>query len=594
MATAADGRPYLCLRGISKHFGGVSALKDIDLDIRPGEVLALVGDNGAGKSTLIKIISGAYKADGGEISVEGRKVRIETPADAKRFNIETIYQDLALMDDLELAPNIFIGREIVRGGVGRIIRFLNNAKMAEETVRILKKLNIEVPDIKRKVFNLSGGQRQAVAISRAIYFNAKLLIMDEPTAALGVEETRKVYALIRELRQNGIAVIIISHNINEVFDVADKFVVLKTGMLVGVRRKQETSLDEILRMIIAGKAALSSAPGVAATVPAATPEKTAAGPKGKWKSSTQAIQKAAAFLSLVLMVGFFSIGSPFFMTFDNLMTVILQTSVIGILAIGVTFVIISAGIDLSLGAVLALAGMIIGKAANAGLPVWLSVICGILVATIMGFMNGFLVAKATLPPFIATLGVMMVARGLTLVISQARPVYFLVAPSFRLISQGSLFGAVPYPILYLLVLALAASFVMRRLAIGRHIYGLGSNETAVKLSGVSVERVKLFTYSICGLLVGVAGVVLTARLNSAQPSAGMSYELDAISAAVIGGASLAGGEGTILGTIIGALIMGVLKNGLNLMNVSQFWQQVAMGIVVIGAVYLDIVRRRKA
>jgi ribose transport system permease protein len=594
MAIASDGRPYLSLRGISKHFGGVSALKDIDLDIRAGEVLALVGDNGAGKSTLIKIIAGAYKADEGEIFVEGRKVRIETPADAKHFNIETIYQDLALMDDLELAPNIFIGREIVRGGVGRLIRFLNNTKMAEETVRILEKLNIEVPDIKRKVFNLSGGQRQAVAISRAIYFNAKLLIMDEPTAALGVEETRKVYALIRELRQNGIAVIIISHNINEVFDVADKFVVLKTGMLVGVRRKEETSLDEILRMIIAGKAALSSAPAAAATVPAAAPEKAAAGPKGKWKSSTQAIQKAAAFLSLVLMVGFFSIGSPFFMTFDNLMTVILQTSVIGILAIGVTFVIISAGIDLSLGAVVALAGMIIGKAANAGLPVWVSVLCGILVATVMGFLNGFLVAKATLPPFIATLGIMMVARGLTLVISQARPVYFLVAPSFRLISQGSLFGAVPYPILYLLVLALAASFVMRRLAIGRHIYGLGSNETAVKLSGVSVERVKLFTYSICGLLAGVAGVVLTARLNSAQPSAGMSYELDAISAAVIGGASLSGGEGTILGTMIGALIMGVLKNGLNLMNVSQFWQQVAMGIVVIGAVYLDIVRRRKA
>ncbi len=594
MLAAAGERPYLSLRGISKHFGGVSALKDIDLDIRPGEVLALVGDNGAGKSTLIKIISGAYKADAGEILVEGRKVRIESPADAKRFNIETIYQDLALMDDLELAPNIFIGREIVRGGLGRPIRFLNNAKMAEETVRILRKLNIEVPDIRRKVFNLSGGQRQAVAISRAIYFNARLLIMDEPTAALGVEETRKVYALIRELRQNGIAVIIISHNINEVFDVADKFVVLKTGMLVGVRRKEETSLDEILRMIIAGQAALSVAPAAAAVQPAAAAPQQAAASSGKWKSSTQAIQKAAAFLSLVLMIGFFSIGSPFFMSFDNLMTVILQTSVIGILAIGVTFVIISAGIDLSLGAVLALAGMIIGKAANAGLPVWVSVILGILVATVMGFLNGFLVAKATLPPFIATLGIMMIARGLTLVISQARPVYFLAAPSFRLISQGSLFGAVPYPILYLLALALLASFVMRRLVIGRHIYGLGSNEVAVKLSGVSVERVKIFTYSICGFLAGAAGVVLTARLNSAQPAAGLSYELDAISAAVIGGASLSGGEGTILGTIIGALIMGVLKNGLNLMNVSQFWQQVAMGIVVIGAVYLDIVRRRRS
>src|SRR5512136_1208273 len=367
MATAIDGHPYLSLRGVSKHFGGVSALKDIDLDIRPGEVLALVGDNGAGKSTLIKIISGAYKADAGEIFLEGRRVHIETPADAKRLNIETIYQDLALMDDLELAPNIFIGRELKRGGLGRLVGFLNNARMAEETVRILRKLNIEVPDIKRKVFNLSGGQRQAVAISRAIYFNARLLIMDEPTAALGVEETRKVYALIRELRQAGIAVIIISHNINEVFDVADKFVVLKTGMLVGVRRKEETSLDEILRMIIAGKAALSAAEPAAAAAPRAQAVEAARpAQKTRARSSAQAIQKAAAFLSLVLMIAFFSIGSPYFMTFDNLMTVILQISVIGILAIGVTFVIISAGIDLSLGSVLALAGMIIGKAVNGG------------------------------------------------------------------------------------------------------------------------------------------------------------------------------------------------------------------------------------
>jgi ribose transport system permease protein len=593
MEAGTDGHPYLSLRGVTKHFGGVHALKDIDLDIRSGEVLALVGDNGAGKSTLIKVISGAYTADQGEIFVEGRKVRIETPADAKRLNIETIYQDLALMDDLDLAPNIFIGREVVRGGIGRLLGFLNNTKMAEETVRVLRRLNIEVPDIRRKVFNLSGGQRQAVAISRAIYFNAKLIIMDEPTAALGVEETRKVYGLIRELRQNGIAVIIISHNINEVFDIADRFVVLKTGMLVGVRRKEETSLDEILRMIIGGRAAVS-APGAKAEARAEAIDTAAEARTKRMRSSAQAIQKAAAFLSLVLMIGFFSIGSPFFMTFDNLMTVILQTSVIGILAVGVTFVIVASGIDLSLGAVLALSGMVIAKAAAGGLPVWLAVLCGVAVGTALGIANGVLVAKLTLPPFIATLGTMMVARGLTLVISEARPVYFLQYPSFKLISQGSLFGAVPYPIIYLLAIALIASFVLRRLAVGRYIYGLGSNETAVRLSGVSVDRVKIFTYAVCGLLAGIAGVVLTARLNSAQPAAGGSYELDAIAAAVIGGTSLSGGEGTILGTIIGALIMGVLKNGLNLMNVSQFWQQVAMGVVVIGAVYLDIVRRRRA
>ena len=486
MAPAAGTIPYVSLKGVTKHFGGVNALKDIDLDICPGEVLALVGDNGAGKSTLIKIISGAYSADGGDIFVEGRKVRIETPADAKRLNIETIYQDLALMDNLDLAPNIFIGREIVRGGLGRLVRFLNNTKMAEETVRILNKLNIRVPDIKRKVFNLSGGQRQAVAISRAIYFNAKLIIMDEPTAALGVEETRKVYSLIRELRQGGIAVIIISHNINEVFDIADKFVVLKTGTLVGERRKEETTLDEILRMIIGGRAAISVS-AETEEEKAATPATEKAEPKLKsGRSTSQAIQKAAAFLSLVLMIAFFSIGSPFFMTFDNLMTVILQTSVIGILAIGVTFVIISSGIDLSLGAVLAIAGMTIGKAVNAGAPIWLAIIAGILVAALMGFISGVLVAKGALPPFIATLGVMMIARGLTLVISDARPVYFLKAPAFKLISQGALFGAVPYPIIYLLILALIASFVLRRLGIGRYVYALGSNEMAVKLAGIVV------------------------------------------------------------------------------------------------------------
>jgi D-xylose transport system ATP-binding protein len=254
-------QPIISLRGITKHFGGVYAIKGIDLDIYPGEVLALVGDNGAGKSTLIKIISGAYAADEGEIFIDGAKAEIRSPADAKRYNIETIYQDLALMDNLDIPPNIFMGREIVRKGLLGALGILDFGEMALRTRTLLKRLNIEVPDMKRKVFFLSGGQRQAVAISRAIYFNARVIIMDEPTAALGVEETSKVYSLICELRQNGIAVIVISHNINEVFGIADEFVVLKTGELVGVKRKEGTHLDEILRMIIAGRASSCPEPG---------------------------------------------------------------------------------------------------------------------------------------------------------------------------------------------------------------------------------------------------------------------------------------------------------------------------------------------
>ncbi|HJX40389.1 MAG TPA: ATP-binding cassette domain-containing protein [Anaerolineales bacterium] len=245
--------PIISLRGITKHFGGVYAIRDVDLDIYRGEILALIGDNGAGKSTLIKIIAGAYGADAGEILIDGLKAQIESPADAKRYNIETIYQDLALMDNLDIAPNIFIGREIVRGGIGRFFKILDYGRMLEETRKVLERLNVKVPDLKKKVFFLSGGQRQSVAISKAIYFNARVIIMDEPTASLGVEETAKVYGLIRELTKNNIAVILISHNINEVFGLADRFVVLKTGRVVGVRRKQETSLEEILKMIITGQ-----------------------------------------------------------------------------------------------------------------------------------------------------------------------------------------------------------------------------------------------------------------------------------------------------------------------------------------------------
>jgi D-xylose transport system ATP-binding protein len=246
--------PIISLRGITKHFGGVYAIRDVDLDIYCGEILALIGDNGAGKSTLIKVISGAYGADAGEILIDGRRARIESPRDAKRYNIETIYQDLALMDNLDIAPNIFIGREILRQGVGRLFKILDYGRMVEETRKILDRLNVKIPDLKKRVFFLSGGQRQSVAISKAIYFNARVIIMDEPTAALGVEETDKVYCLIRELKKNNIAVILISHNINEVFGLADRFVVLKTGRIVGVRKKQETTLEEILKLIITGQA----------------------------------------------------------------------------------------------------------------------------------------------------------------------------------------------------------------------------------------------------------------------------------------------------------------------------------------------------
>ena len=239
---------------ITKKFGGVCAVDNVNLELHKGEVLAIVGDNAAGKSTLVKILSGAYIKDSGQIIFNKKKVEFRNPNDARKLGIETLYQTLALFDKLDISSNIFINREILYKGA-RLIGLLNVKEMKEKTKKLLKDFSIyeSVGNINRNVANLSGGQRQLVALCRAVKFKAKIIIMDEPTAALGVKETKLVYNFINELRKQKISIIIISHNINEVFDIADRFMILKTGKLVGTVLKKNSSIDEIVTMIVSGK-----------------------------------------------------------------------------------------------------------------------------------------------------------------------------------------------------------------------------------------------------------------------------------------------------------------------------------------------------
>lgn len=312
----------------------------------------------------------------------------------------------------------------------------------------------------------------------------------------------------------------------------------------------------------------------------------------KVKINKELLMRLAPLFSLIILVIFFSFGSPFFFNTENIMTIALQTSVIGIMAIGVTFVIITSGIDLSLGSVVAFSGVAVGICATLGLPLPICILAGVLAGGLCGYINGLLVTKMTIPPFIATLGLMMSVRGINMVMTDGRAIYFADYPGFKMLAQGRLFDVLPYPVFYLVVVALIAAYILKKTVIGRYVYAVGSNEVAAHLSGIKVQRVKIFVYAFCGLLTGIAGVILASRLNSGQPTVGVGYELEAIAAVVIGGTSLMGGIGTIGGTIIGAFIMSVLKNGLNLMGVSQFWQMVAMGVVVIAAVYLDTLRKK--
>lgn len=246
----AVATPILEARDISIRFGGVEALRRVSLQLMPGEVLALAGDNGAGKSTLIKILSGVYHADAGELRFDGHAMQLRDPQDAREQGIETIYQDLALADNLDVGSNIFLGREPTRRKLG--LRVIDRPRMAEVARQVLERLDIVIPPRKLNgpVKMLSGGQRQAIAIGRAIYWNARVLIMDEPTAALGVPEQRKVMALIGSLKAQGVAIILISHNLHDIFAVSDRVVVLRRGEVAGERRIEATSGDEIVRLMV--------------------------------------------------------------------------------------------------------------------------------------------------------------------------------------------------------------------------------------------------------------------------------------------------------------------------------------------------------
>lgn len=234
--------------GISKSFGGVKALQNVDLTVNHNEILAVVGDNGAGKSTLMKILSGALLPDEGHIFFEGKEVIIKNPKDAAAIGIQMGYQDLALIDDLDVATNIFLGREICKRIFG-CLDILRVDRMREDSIRHLKDLGIDLKDVRQKVKHLSGGQRQVISLSRAVYWGRRLIILDEPTAALGVREARKVNDLIRSFKQKNISVIVISHNLQHVFYIADRVVVLRQGVKVGERVIKETDGEEVVRMI---------------------------------------------------------------------------------------------------------------------------------------------------------------------------------------------------------------------------------------------------------------------------------------------------------------------------------------------------------
>jgi ribose/xylose/arabinose/galactoside ABC-type transport system permease subunit len=298
------------------------------------------------------------------------------------------------------------------------------------------------------------------------------------------------------------------------------------------------------------------------------------------------LRQYGIFVVFIIICLILSLISPQFLTVSNWTIIITQASINALLAFGVTFVIITGGIDLSLGSMVAVTGVTAAMLAHPDIfPVALPIFAGLLAGFLMGLFNGFIITKSKIAPFIVTLGTMTIGRGLALILSKGRPVSNL-SDSFNFIGGGDILG-MPFPIIVLILVFIICSLILKKTLLGRYIYAIGGNEQASRASGVNVNQVKIAVYSISGLLAGLAGILLTSRITTGQPNAGAGFELDAIAAAVIGGTSTSGGTGTMTGTLVGVLLIGVINNGLDLLNVTSYYQQVVMGIIIIGAVVLD-------
>lgn len=297
-------------------------------------------------------------------------------------------------------------------------------------------------------------------------------------------------------------------------------------------------------------------------------------------------------IAFILICIALAIANPKFLTLPNLRIILTQVSINALLAFGVTFVIITGGIDLSLGSVLAVAGVVAALFASPdSYPVIVPVILGLATGAAFGLFNGAIITKSKVPPFIVTLGTMTIARGIALILSNGRPVSNL-SDSFNFIGGGQVLG-IPFPIIILIIAYIICSLILNRTVWGRYMYAIGGNELAARASGINVEKIKMLVYVLSGILTATGGILLTSRITTGQPNSGLGFELDAIAAAIIGGTSTAGGKGTMTGTLLGALIIGVISNGLDLLNVTSYYQQLAMGIIIIAAVVLDSNNNKK-
>ena len=646
--------PVLSLKGVSKSFGPVQALSDVDFDVQPGEVVALVGDNGAGKSTLVKTIAGIHPPDSGTITFEGKEVSIHGPSDAVQLGIATVYQDLALCDNLDVVENLFLGREEKSEGPAGFVGQLDEVDMEKQTGELLENLAVTITSVRAEVGTMSGGQRQQVAIARSLLGEPKLVMLDEPTAALGVRQTAMVLQLIKTLRERGYGVVVISHNLADVFEVADSIVVLRLGQTAGVFKAGETNQARGGRGDHRG---IRERRGAEMSTADATVDEDVEAGSPRLDLLRRFVQGDLAALRVVLALALiwivFYVQEPRFMSSVNLSNLVLQTTAVGLVSIGIVHVLLLGEIDLSVGAVSGLCASIMAVLnVQHGWSPYLAIAAAVLAGTAIGLFQGSVFTRFVVPSFVVTLAgllawpgfqlkvlgetgtvnlndpkitgltstfysdtvgwiIAFVAIGLYAVVAlrgrQSRVADGLAAPQLglvvlrvALVSVAILVAVwvlnddrgVPLAALILVGFCLFFFYVTTRTTFGRHIFAVGGNAEAARRAGIHVTRVRVIVFMISSTMAAIGGIMAASRLLAVNQSSGAGdFLLLAIAGPVIAGTSLFGGRGSVWDALLGALVITSISNGMDLLGLETSIKFIVTGAVLLLAVIIDAIAR---
>ena len=505
-----------------------SGVENVTFTLRQGEILGVAGLMGAGRTELMKVLYGALPRSSGSVTLDGHEVVTRSPQDGLANGIVYISEDRkrdGLVLGMSVKENMSLTALRYFSRAGGSLKHKDEQQAVSDFIRLF---NVKTPSMEQAIGLLSGGNQQKVAIARGLMTRPKVLILDEPTRGVDVGAKKEIYQLINQFKADGLSIILVSSEMPEVLGMSDRIIVMHEGHLGGEFTREQAT-QEVLTM------------------------------------------------------------SPNFFTVNNLFNILQQTSVNAIMAVGMTLVILTSGIDLSVGSLLALTGAVAASIVGIEVNALVAVAAALALGAAIGAVTGVIVAKGRVQAFIATLVMMLLLRGVTMVYTNGSPIntgFSDNADLFGWFGIGRPLG-IPTPVWIMAIVFLAAWYMLHHTRLGRYIYALGGNEAATRLSGISVNRVKIIVYALCGMLASLAGIIEVARLSSAQPTAGTGYELDAIAAVVLGGTSLAGGKGRIVGTLIGALILGFLNNGLNLLGVSSYYQMIVKAVVILLAVLVD-------